>query len=473
MSPEQVSGRPIDRRSDIFALGVVLFECLTLKRLFVGQSDVQTLLNIREADVEQRFRRHSYLPKPIRAILAKALAKDPDDRYQTATDFQEAILDYLFDSRLKVSSRHVATFMEQLLNPVAEAVQPPSPPPSEAPDAHVPPPVPPSPPTSPSLRPKALRRVDLSRATFHFRHDDDTVFGPVDFDRLISLLAERAIGPREWVSINGSDWMRVEDVRAVVDLQPSLFETETTRPLDDGPLNRFRTPALLFRIAQHRLTGKLKLRFGSIQKELYFDKGEPRFAHSNLKTDLFGTFLVTSGLLEPSDLERALERVITPQTHLGHSLADLGILSEARVNQALAEHLHARIAEIMTWREGWYEFFEGVLPPRDTGVQSGDLIAVVMNAIRHHYGLAELRTIVAGLLDHTLIVGGGSRDAALVHRLALLPEEERMRPALRTGITLRVLLEAASISEQAQLYLLRAAFALHQLDHLAFRAPRT
>ncbi len=150
MSPEQVTGRPIDRRSDIFALGVVLFECLTLKRLFVGQTDVQTLLNIREADVEQRFKRHSYLPKPIRGILRKALAKDPDERFQTATDFQEAILDYLFDSRLKVSSRSVAVFLDQVINappipdpgaiPSADATAPasPAPAPGDAPEVPAP-----------------------------------------------------------------------------------------------------------------------------------------------------------------------------------------------------------------------------------------------------------------------------------------------------------------------------------------------
>ena len=488
MSPEQVTGRPIDRRSDIFALGVVLFECLTLKRLFVGQTDVQTLLNIREADVEQRFKRHSYLPKPIRAILAKALAKDPGERFQTATDFQEAILDYLFDSRLKVSSRSVATFLDQVLQPgegqpaptaaepaaipteaaaeVVAAIEAPPPPPPEG----APPPLPPPGPGNHPTRSRSLRRVDLSRATFHFRHDDDTVFGPVDFDRVVSLLSERAIGPREWVSINGSDWLRAEDVRAIVDIQPSLFEIEPTRPLDDGPINRHRLPALFFRIAQSRLSGKLKLTAGTVQKELYFDKGQLRHAYSNLKVDLFGAFLVAQGLVEPAHVERALERVTTPHQNLGHALVQMGLLSPAVCAAALGDHLRSRLLEVLSWREGWFEFFEGLVPPREAEGRVGDLAGLAMDGIRLHYHLADLRRLFDGLLDHTLIVG---RDTAqIAQRLGLTTDEERVRPALRTNVTLETLLTAAAASEATQLYLLRVAFALHQTDHLALRAPR-
>lgn len=474
MSPEQVTGRPIDRRSDIFALGVVLFECLTLKRLFVGQSDAQTLLNIRDADVEPRFKRHSYLPKSVRHILRRALAKDPEERYQTATDFQEAILDYLFDCRLKVTSRAVATFIEHVLNPPPTSALIPAPslevaPPAEP--ADMPPPLPPPTLTARTQRPRSMRRVDLSRATFHFRHDEENTFGPVDFDRLLSLLQERAIGPREWVSVNESDWLRAEDVRAIVDLMPSLFEEEPQRPLDDGPLNRHRSPSILFRVAQHRLTGKLKLTLGTRQKELFFDKGEPRYAHSNLKGDLFGSFLVRRGLVTPEQVERALERVQPPQSHLGHALAELGLLSQDEVAQALSAHLAERIQEALTWRAGWFEFFEGVLPPRDFVGATPDLARVTMDGIRAHYSLADLRALFADLTDHSLILG---RDTApLGQRLALSPSEERVRPTLRTGLSLSILLKAAETSEATQADLLRVAFALHQTDHLAFKAPTT
>ena len=121
MSPEQVIGAEIDRRSDIFALGIILFEALTLKRLFLGKTDLETLINIRDVKIGKKLRRHNYISAGIQDMLRKALAKDPRDRYQTATDFQEAILDYLFENRIRVSSRKLQDFLEELHGPESTA----------------------------------------------------------------------------------------------------------------------------------------------------------------------------------------------------------------------------------------------------------------------------------------------------------------------------------------------------------------
>ncbi len=463
MSPEQVTGQPLDRRSDIFALGVVLFECLTLKRLFVGQNDVQTLLNVREADVEERFKRHSYLPRPIRAILARALAKSPDDRFQTATDFQEAILDYLFDTRLKVSSRNVAQFIQQLLEPRPESSASPEHATTKTQDASPPVPVP-----STVHRPLALRRVDLTRATFEFRSDDGTIFGPVGLEHVSSLLAGRAIAPNERVSINGSDWMRIREVRAIVDLQPNLFEEDAGRPIDDGPIHRCRIPSIFFRIGLQRLSGKLKLTRGTVIKELYFHEGEVRAAHSNLKTDLFGTWLVLHGLISADDLDKALAHSIAPQRPLGQTLIALGLLSPLKMKDALEGHLTSRVTEILTWREGWYEFFEGVSASNESEARVGELARITMEAIRAHYTLSDLRTIFDELLERPLIIGRDTQ--AIGNRLALRVDEEQIRPVLRTNVTLAPLITAARPSDSTELAILRLAFALQQTDHLAFRS---
>src|SRR5688500_2489794 len=87
MSPEQAQGRPLDHRTDIFSLGLVLYEALTGTRPFSGKSAVETLnAIINEAPVPASQRNPKVPPDAVQ-ILEKALAKDPAERYQHSADF--------------------------------------------------------------------------------------------------------------------------------------------------------------------------------------------------------------------------------------------------------------------------------------------------------------------------------------------------------------------------------------------------
>ncbi len=83
MSPEQASARPLDHRTDIFSLGVVLFEMLAGRRPFRGNSPVETM----HAIIHDPHPPLTAFPPELEEILAKALANDPKDRYQHAGDF--------------------------------------------------------------------------------------------------------------------------------------------------------------------------------------------------------------------------------------------------------------------------------------------------------------------------------------------------------------------------------------------------
>ncbi|RKH49345.1 PEGA domain-containing protein [Corallococcus sp. AB050B] len=95
MSPEQASGQRVDRRSDVFALGVVLHELLTGGRLFKRHSDMLTLSAVAECNVPAPSQVAPRVPAELDAIVLKALAKDPDARYQHAQELQRALEGWL------------------------------------------------------------------------------------------------------------------------------------------------------------------------------------------------------------------------------------------------------------------------------------------------------------------------------------------------------------------------------------------
>jgi non-specific serine/threonine protein kinase len=85
MSPEQIEGKDIDRRSDLFSLGIVLYEMIVCRAPFKGDSEAATLNSILNDDPQPLARYRSDIPDSLQSIVDKALDKDVDTRYQTAT----------------------------------------------------------------------------------------------------------------------------------------------------------------------------------------------------------------------------------------------------------------------------------------------------------------------------------------------------------------------------------------------------
>ena len=102
MSPEQISGQPVDQRSDIFSLGTVLYEMLTQTSLFAGQDVNQIAHNVANMDPAPPSRVHPGLPQMLDFIVARALKKDPSVRYQDAYEMAADLRDVLAEMRGKV-----------------------------------------------------------------------------------------------------------------------------------------------------------------------------------------------------------------------------------------------------------------------------------------------------------------------------------------------------------------------------------
>lgn len=115
MSPEQVSGKAkIDHRSDIFALGIILFEMLTLKRLFLGSSDFSTLEKIRKVEVSPPTLYNPNIPEELEDIVLRALEKDVALRYQSAHEMQEAIQKFMFHQKMYYTAKDLSDFSHKM-----------------------------------------------------------------------------------------------------------------------------------------------------------------------------------------------------------------------------------------------------------------------------------------------------------------------------------------------------------------------
>ncbi|HXT94933.1 MAG TPA: protein kinase [Polyangia bacterium] len=116
LSPEAARGEEVDHRADIFAVGILLYEMLTGKRLFYGETDYQTVELVRNAKVPPLRPQNSQVEPELEDIVRKALSKRPEDRYQSATDLQDALAQYSYSRGLKVISRDIAELVRQCLD---------------------------------------------------------------------------------------------------------------------------------------------------------------------------------------------------------------------------------------------------------------------------------------------------------------------------------------------------------------------
>jgi eukaryotic-like serine/threonine-protein kinase len=109
MSPEQAHGDALDRRSDIFAAGILLWELCSGRRLYRG-TEAEMLAQAREARIP-RLERDLPAREKLQAVLDRALAFERRDRWASARDFREALDDYALDARLMASSIRFGEFL--------------------------------------------------------------------------------------------------------------------------------------------------------------------------------------------------------------------------------------------------------------------------------------------------------------------------------------------------------------------------
>jgi eukaryotic-like serine/threonine-protein kinase len=114
MAPEQMTAAVVDRRVDVWALGAVLWELLTLRRLFLRDTDVNTMYAVLSGEIRPPSDYRGDVPAELDAIVLKALQRNPDERWQSAREMGKALRRFLARQEELVGPAEIADWMAEL-----------------------------------------------------------------------------------------------------------------------------------------------------------------------------------------------------------------------------------------------------------------------------------------------------------------------------------------------------------------------
>lgn len=427
MSPEQVVGRELDARSDIFTLGIVFAEMLILRPLFSGGKELDVLLRIRDADLSAIDRAGARVPDDVRAVLFKALARDPNLRWPTAGAFAEALEEVARRRRLQMGPTRLAALVEKmgLVTAAEEEVD------SGEMGAID---------TAPLECDTSTRRVlredeDTVRPAveaqpvapniYSVQTEDGTVLGPMGFPRLIELFATGEVGASCSIAREHGRFKPAAEYSELSRFMtsPALkwdvdFPAETA---DRGALDPARLPTRLFHIAVRRETGALVLRDGPRKKRIFFVEGSPECVTSTEKRELLGEFLIERGQVLRMELEMALAMLPRFGGRLGDALVGIGVLRPIELFRAIHDQTQQRLLDTFKWKGGEIAYARGARSQEETFPLGVDAYELIGRGIRSGYSYEELEAMLAPVQEEVL-----ERVAVPPVRLEMfrLPEHE-------------------------------------------------
>jgi serine/threonine-protein kinase len=410
MSPEQVLGKELDARSDIFTLGIVLAEMLILRPLFSGGKELDVLLRIRDADVSAIDRSEARVPDDVRAVLFRALARDPMLRWPGAGPFADAIEEIVRRRRLQVGPSRLAAFVEKLGLLAATEVDDTTEtgPTSTAPidvdtttrrvlrDGEE------------SSRPGAASGEPhvVSPSIYRVRRADGTVLGPMAFPRIIELFATGQVGSTCAIGQEHGGFKPPGDYPELSRFMSSpALRWDAEFPadaIDRGQLDPARLPTRLFHMAVRRETGALVLRDGSRKKRIFFVEGSPECVTSTEKKELLGEFLIARGQVLRMEVEMALALLPRFGGRLGDALVGIGVLRPIELFRAVHDQTQERLLQVFRMKRGEIAFARGIRSQEETFPLGLDTYEIIGRGIRHGYEYGELEAMLAPLREEVI-----------------------------------------------------------------------
>ncbi len=123
MSPEQVEGKPLDGRSDLFSLGIVLYELITGRRLFKAKSRDETLARVRRAEVPSPRQYRPELSDELEAFLLRTLSRHREDRWADAAEMSDAITALIMREGHRATNNDLSAYMRDVIEAANAASQ--------------------------------------------------------------------------------------------------------------------------------------------------------------------------------------------------------------------------------------------------------------------------------------------------------------------------------------------------------------
>ena len=419
MSPEQVVGRELDARSDLFTLGIVLAEMVTVRPLFSGGRELDVLLRIRDADISAIDRNAGRVPDDVRAVLYRALAKDPAQRFANASAFASALEHVIRRRRLNVGPSRTASHIEHLgLTQRGEAAET-----DDTGDTgrRITAVIPDlstriaeaggedRPPLRESERPTAPQEGasrDVAPQVYRVRLDDGTEVGPMSYPRLVELFATGRASAKTAVARESGTFKLAENFAEL-----GRFVTSPALRWDDemprdaalrGPIDRRTLPSLLFDLTVGRETGLLLVRDGDKRKKVYLVEGAPEFVASTEKSELLGEHLIAQGQVLRMEVEMALAMLPRFGGRIGDALVGLGVLRPIELFRAIHEQTRHRFLEIYRWKKGELAFVRGARSQEETFPLGVDPYELIARGVRESYDALELEAMLAPLAEELL-----------------------------------------------------------------------
>jgi serine/threonine-protein kinase len=418
MSPEQVRGRPLDGRSDVFTLSVILAELLTGEPLFAGGAQLDVLLRIRDVDLRPLEKAKRGLPSDVRRLVYEGLRADPEDRpdARKLAAGIEAICarrGFPADASAQVCQLMARYELCASQDAVAgEAVGR-----SSALFDSLPPP-----PNAPAM--DTVTGAIMSPLELAPKHDykvearlSSSGPGPVAFPELMRLATTGEIGASTLVRRGNEEPRPASQLPELsrVFATPALqwAPEEISRPRLRGDLNAAALLPIVSSLMIKRETGVLYLQDGKRRKKVYFVEGRPDFVASTMREELLGHYLVDKGVCLPMEVDMGLAVLPQHKGRLGDALVALGVLRPVELYRAVANQVRGRYLDAFAWRRGEFLYVRGPQSREETYPIEQDAHVLMRDACLSLHA-SELEAALAPLWEKVLRQSPNSQ-ATLMH----------------------------------------------------------